>query len=280
MIINNKSRQVINYFLDRSFKQRLTDYPAVNAAGQGLTADMQGYMREIAGSDARATDLFDMFCHWLVAEKKHLPVGSRGERIHVSGGQVTATVPEDEHEDVAAPESAVTRESYKVQAALAEIGAKMRYQIWIPRNDRVKVLEQYPALRSVLLDELPLNYITTTLKTIEQIDVIWIRRHSIARAFEVEHTTAVYSGLLRMADLLSLQPDINIRLHIVAPDEKHNKVMREIKRPIFSSLEKGPLYRRCSYIAYSSVAELRNLPRLEHMNDSVLNDYEEFAEEE
>jgi len=56
--------------------------------------------------------------------------------------------------------------------------------------------------------------------------------------------------------------------------------MREIKRPIFSSLEKGPLYRRCSYIAYSSVAELHNLPMLEHMNDTVLNRYEEFAEDE
>ena len=28
---------------------------------------------------------------------------------------------------------------------------------------------------------------------------------------------AIYSGLLRMADLLALQPNMNIRLHIVAP---------------------------------------------------------------
>jgi hypothetical protein len=107
------------------------------------------------------------------------------------------------------------------------------------------VLKLAPELESALLDELPLNYISKTLETIERIDVIWIKGLSIARAFEVEHTTAVYSGLLRLADLLAIQPDINIRLHIVAPDAKHDKVMREIKRPIFSSLEKGPLYRRC-----------------------------------
>jgi hypothetical protein len=83
-----------------------------------------------------------------------------------------------------------------------------------------------------------------------------------------------------MADLLALQPDINVRIHIVAPDEKHDKVMREIKRPIFSSLEKGPLYRRCSFIAYSSVAELQNLKGLEYMTDAILKEYEEFAEEE
>jgi hypothetical protein len=56
--------------------------------------------------------------------------------------------------------------------------------------------------------------------------------------------------------------------------------MQEIKRPIFSSLEKGPLYRRCSFIPYSGVEELRLLPRLEHMSDSVLTEFEEFADDE
>ena len=40
------------------------------------------------------------------------------------------------------------------------------------------------------------------------------------RAFEVEHTTAIYSGLLRMADLLALQLNMQIRLHLVAPEER------------------------------------------------------------
>jgi len=71
-----------------------------------------------------------------------------------------------------------------------------------------------------LLDRLPLNYDETTLSTIEQIDVIWLKGRSIVRAFEVEHTTSVYSGLLRMADLLALQPNMNINLHIVAPDNR------------------------------------------------------------
>ena len=71
-----------------------------------------------------------------------------------------------------------------------------------------------------MLDRLPLNYDETTLSTIEQIDVIWLKGRSIVRAFEVEHTTSVYSGLLRMADLLALQPNMNINLHIVAPDNR------------------------------------------------------------
>jgi len=36
-----------------------------------------------------------------------------------------------------------------------------------------------------LLDTLPLNYEDITLRTIEQIDVIWLQRRSIVRAFEV-----------------------------------------------------------------------------------------------
>lgn len=50
------------------------------------------------------------------------------------------------------------------------------------------------------------------MKTIEQIDVLWLKRRSIVRAFEVEHTTSVCSGLLRMADLLVMQP--NLRMHL------------------------------------------------------------------
>ena len=75
------------------------------------------------------------------------------------------------------------------------------------------------------LERLPLNYDDTTLRTIEQIDVLWLRGRSIVRAFEVEHTTSVYSGILRMADLLALQPNMDIKLHIVAPVAKREKCL-------------------------------------------------------
>ena len=109
--------------------------------------------------------------------------------------------------------------------------------------------------RAALLEDLPLNYDPSTLATIEQIDVLWLKGRSIARAFEVEQTTAVYSGLLRMADLLALQPNMEIRLHIVAPDERREKVFREMLRPVFSLLERGPLSHSCTFISYESVDE-------------------------
>jgi hypothetical protein len=190
IIINNKSRKVINFFTDNSFKQRLLDYPAVNESGHELIAEMKKSMLNESKINARPEDLFDMFCHWLVAIKKGSPLYAGGESIHTPAGKVVVTVPDDEAKAVVTATEAETqvRESYKIQAALAQIGAKMGFQIWIPANDRANVLKLAPELESALLDELPLNYISKTLETIERIDVIWIKGLSIARAFEVEHT--------------------------------------------------------------------------------------------
>ena len=124
-----------------------------------------------------------------------------------------------------------------------------------------------------------MNYNDATIRTIEQIDVIWLRGRSIARAFEIEHTTAIYSGLLRMADLVALQPNINIPLHIVAPEERQASVMEQIRRPVFSLLETGPLSERCSLLTYGDIKDIAAKPDLAHMRDSLLEDYQVFADE-
>ena len=88
------------------------------------------------------------------------------------------------------------------------------------------------------------------------IDLLWIRRRSIVRAFEIEDTTSIYSGILRMADLLSLQPMLNIKIHIVAPSGRRDSVFSQITRPVFAVMETGPLAERCSYISYDSILEI------------------------
>ena len=82
-----------------------------------------------------------------------------------------------------------------------------------------------------------------------------------------------------MADLLALQPNMSIHLHIVAPSEKRDKVMREIKRPVFSLLEHGPLYEKCTFLSYEAVTALGDTPHLTHVSDSIIEDFEEIAEE-
>lgn len=198
-----------------------------------------------------------------------------GQRIRREDKTVTVTVPlEDETEQPSTDEPTI-RESYRIQAKLAQIGEDMGFKIWLPRSDRLNVLQEWNPNTGVLLNELPLNYDETTLKTIEQIDVLWLRRRSIFRAFEVEHSTAIYSGILRMADLLALQPNMNIRLHIVAPFERKDRVMREIQRPVFSLLDRAPLSEICTFISYDSVHELSEERYLSHMSDAVLEEYTE-----
>lgn len=286
-IINNKSRKVINYFTGSNFKQPLTNYAVTNNAGRALVSKLSPSMHEICDSDARPSDLFDTFCHWLVAVKKYEPItgASVGKKIKTEDREVIVTVPDDAVERAVSSTSTDAiepRQSYRIQAALAHIGAKMGFRIWVPRSDRQNILALIPPdKRGLFLDELPLNYDDLTIKTIEQIDVIWLKNRSMARAFEVEHTTAIYSGLLRMADLLALQPNMDIRLHIAAPPDRRDKVRQEILRPTFSLLERGPLYRMCSFLPYSAVEEMNSLPHLEHMNGSIVDKYEDtFADEE
>jgi hypothetical protein len=194
---------------------------------------------------------------------------------------VTVAVPEDRDQEISAgrPAQAEVRESIQIQALLAEIGARMGMQVWIPRADRPAVLAEWKGDHAPPLERLPLNYDDTTLKTIEQIDVLWLKGRSIRRAFEVEHTTSVYSGILRMADLLALQPNMDIRLHIVAPVARREKVLQELRRPVFSLLERGPLSESCTYLSYDGVRELGQQPNLAHLKETVLDDYEEEAEE-
>ena len=193
---------------------------------------------------------------------------------------VSVSVPDDSgsSEEVAGPPEVEGRESTRIQALLAMIGEQMGMSVWIPKADRNAVLREWRADDGTLLDRLPLNYDDTTLRTIEQIDVLWLRRRSIVRAFEVEHTTSVYSGILRMADLLALQPNMDIKLHIVAPESKRDKVFQEIRRPVFSLLDRGPLAESCTYLSYDSLKEIASLKHLDHISDGVLDEYSEVAE--
>jgi hypothetical protein len=197
--------------------------------------------------------------------------------VRTESGVVEVEVPDREVEEQAEEASVAPRLSIKMQAHLSRLGAILGFTIWIPPSDRTRVLELLPTTyHPKLVATLPLNYDQATLKTIENIDVIWLDRRAIAHAFEVEHTTAIYSGLLRMADLLAMQPRMNIALHIVAPIERRDQVRREIIRPVFSVLEGGAMADRCSFLSYNDVEQLLGQPNLAHLRETVLEDFEEY----
>jgi len=216
-------------------------------------------------------------CFFYSPDVKSLWKGSHS--VTIQGKIVEVAVPEDDDIDEAdEPLVEGQRESIEIQAMLATIGARMGMKIWLPKSDRSRVFEKWHPEPDVLLDRLPLNYDEATHKTIEQIDVLWMRGNSIVRAFEVEHTTSIYSGILRMADLLAMQANLAIKMHIVAPVHKRERVFREIRRPVFAHLNSGPLVEKCTYLSYDSVREIAQEKHLEHLSDSVLEEFAEQAE--
>jgi len=143
----------------------------------------------------------------------------------------------------------------EIQFLLYRLARSMGIEVWIARNDRGrkvkgKKLGDYPGIR----DELPLNFDQATIGTIEMIDVLWLDKNAIVAAFEVESTTSIYSGLLRMSDLLAMQPNINVPLFLVAPDDRRDKVFSEVNRPTFSKLD-TPLSEVCKYVSFATLRE-------------------------
>jgi hypothetical protein len=143
----------------------------------------------------------------------------------------------------------------EIQWRLLDLGSQMDLNVWAPKADRGKAWNSKP-IGSVpkLLDKLPTSFDEGTTKTVENIDVLWLKGAAIVGAFEVEHTTTIYSGLLRMSDLLTMQPNLDINLYLVGPDDRYAKFSREVARPTFASRPK-PLHTLCGFLPYSKLCE-------------------------
>jgi hypothetical protein len=168
----------------------------------------------------------------------------------------------------------------EIQYQLLVLGAEMCLDVWVARNDRSRSY-QGRALGALprMKQELPTQFNAATQRTIELIDVLWLKGNSIVSAFEVESTTSIYSGLLRMSDLLALQPNLDINLYLVAPDERRDKVEQEILRPTFQ-LRPKPLRRICGYLSFSKLIEkvegIRKLGLASSLNPEFLKDTAEY----
>ncbi len=141
----------------------------------------------------------------------------------------------------------------KAQHELIRLGRATGCSVWVASNDKNKKYKGN-SLGELCLKALPnLGLSTEATKRISLIDVIWIRQNGPVCAFEVEETTSVYSGLLRMSDLISVVPALNIKLFIVAPKDRENKVMAELSRPTF---QKIGLSEFCRFIATEDLEKL------------------------
>jgi hypothetical protein len=139
-----------------------------------------------------------------------------------------------------------------VQWLLARLGRRLGCRVWVAANDHHRRWhgERLGALSADRLP--PLGVDAESRRLVELIDVVWLRgAGQVAAAFEVEHTTSVYAGLLRMADLAALAPNLAVPLYVVVPEERLPKVRRELRRPALQALD---LHRRCGFFSSEALA--------------------------
>jgi hypothetical protein len=181
--------------------------------------------------------------------------------LHTKLGSVTVpgldeSIGEEEVSQVGVPETPKEpRLHTEIQWLILKLGNDMGLDVWVATNDRNQGVNGHkftdlPHLKN----QLPLQFDAETTQIIKLIDVLWLKGNAIIAAFEIECTTSIYSGLLRMADLISMQPNLKIPLYLVAPDERRGKVITEINRPTFSRLY-PPMKEICRFISIPTLRE-------------------------
>lgn len=81
LLINSKSQKTIGYFAGTKCSSKLVDYPKVNERGKRLIQQLVSIMQSLWASDLSYQDQFDMFCHWLMAIKRHPLIPTRYWKI-------------------------------------------------------------------------------------------------------------------------------------------------------------------------------------------------------
>jgi len=138
----------------------------------------------------------------------------------------------------------------QIQTLLGSIGSAKNFDIWIPPIDRPKLdwgISHQFAPREIL----PYGF-EQVESILGEIDVIWLQRgaNDIKALFEVEHSTPIYSGLLRFNDIHLVAPNLRTRFSIVANSERRSLFTRQLNRPTFKMSGLGEL---CTFLEYSDV---------------------------
>jgi type II restriction enzyme len=146
-----------------------------------------------------------------------------------------------QRESTAAEDDQVQQTHTEVQGLLRDLGHALGYDVWIASNDHSRFYRG-SKLAEGCLESLP-NALQNVAggEAVRLIDVLWLERdsHVPAAAFEVEHSTSIYSGIVRLLDLaLGFKESGHpISLFLVAPDKRTEEVKAQFRRPAFSSVQ-------------------------------------------
>jgi type II restriction enzyme len=140
----------------------------------------------------------------------------------------------------------------EMQYHLLKVGKALGYDPIAASNDRGKCYGEVN-FSFISLNQFPkLSADKETLNTIQLIDIIWFEKDSnkAVCAFEVEKSTSIYSGILRLSDLAFSFVDHNTSLFIIIPNNREKDVVLQLSRP---SIRNSNV--KIKYILFSDLRE-------------------------
>lgn len=154
------------------------------------------------------------------------------------------------HEEVR-EDLAQTHVHTQMQYLLSCMGKALGYGVCVASNDRSRSFEGTRLADFCLPCLPPLAVAEPIRETIALIDVLWIDLATgcIVAAFEVEKSTSIYSGILRLNDLSMALPNHETKLWLVIPDDREREVIAQLVRPSFA--QNGGC--RPSYLLFSDL---------------------------
>lgn len=139
----------------------------------------------------------------------------------------------------------------QVQTLVAGIGHLKGYDVWVPDNDLPR-LDWSLTSRFELRSFIPAGF-EAVRSILAEIDVVWVASgaNTVEGLYEIEHSTPMYSGLLRFNDVLLTDPNVS-RFSIVSNDARRDLFSRQLFRPTF---RQSGLAELCSFLEYANVLE-------------------------
>lgn len=137
----------------------------------------------------------------------------------------------------------------QAQTLVAGVGNCKDYDVFVPDAD-VERLDWNLTRRFTLCQRVPTRF-DAVRSILAEIDVVWFARGGtrIEGLFEVEHSTPVYSGLLRFNDVLLTAPDA-LRFTIVSNDSRRALFSRQVNRPTF---QRSGLSEQVTFLEYADL---------------------------
>jgi type II restriction enzyme len=138
------------------------------------------------------------------------------------------------HADVLAEEHEES-EHTQIQYLLIKVGRALKYDVYVARNDRHRSYDGQ-SFALLTIPTLPqMGWTQEAMDTTSLIDVIWLKpgTSEIVSAFEIEKSTSIYSGILRMEDLARSIPECTCHFYLVAPNRREKEVIAQLNRPAF-----------------------------------------------